>query len=379
MRPPRKLAGAGALLALVIAAPVASASWTDPVTIWPARLGDPSIAVDSSGRAHVVARGADGIWYQTRRGDAWSRTRIARDREVDPAGPRPPYTLLMVSPRIAVDPGTGRIVVAFLRFADDGSTPNDPAAIRYRTLHHGSWSPVRSIPGSADGNLALAVRDGTIAVAYEVGMYESRTIVFTSNAGGGWTTRMFGDERPLGPRGPSLALDEAGRPHLAYQQGQLDSGIPNTELRVRYAHGATPTGPFTKETVATPDGWVHDVSLAVHPNGRPRIAFSTDDGMWFARRGADSVGWVREPVGVDATVYGVDLKVKSDGSPLILHGGPSAGLHVAMKVGGAWVSDLLDGRYLTDGDMALAPNGTARVVYVRDDPQRVWFVRSGAG
>jgi len=88
--------------------------------------------VDASGRAHVVARGGDGIWYLVRNDGAWTRTRIARDREVNPAGPGEPFMELKVSPRIARDPVTGDIVVVFLRFVEDGSTPSSPSAIRYR-------------------------------------------------------------------------------------------------------------------------------------------------------------------------------------------------------------------------------------------------------
>lgn len=373
MQPHHLLAGAGALLAvLVAAAPATSATWSDPVRIG-GGLGDPSVAVDGSGRAHVVARGDDGIWYLVRHGGTWTRTRIARDREAEPDGRRNPFMELKVSPRIAHDPVTGDIVVAFLRFVEDGSTPSSPSAIRYRVLRNGSWSRVRSIPGAVDSNLSLAVRDGTIAVAYETGLYESRTIVFTTNASGSWTTRTFGDRRPLGPRSPSLTFDGAGRPHLAYTQGQFESTLPDTEPRIRYARGATPTGPFTKETVAIPDAWVHDVAIALGPNG-PRIAFATDDGMWLARRAAGSAGWVPEPVVADATVFDVDLELRAGGSALILHSGPSTGLLAARKAGGAWVSDQLDDRSESGGDLVLAPNGTARVVFARND--RTWFVRS---
>jgi len=96
--------------------------------------------------------------------------------------------------------------------------------------------------------------------------------------------------------------------------------------------------------------------------------------MWIARRAAGAVGWVLEPVVADAAVFEVDLEVKVGGSPVILHSGPSAGLHVATKSGGAWVSDQLDGRSEMGGDMVLAPNGAALVVFARND--RVWFVRS---
>ena len=280
-----------ASLALFLVPAATGAAWTDPVRVSARALDTPSLAVDSAGHRHLVARGADGLWYLTDRSGAWTERRLTRDGPEE-YGER----LLAHHPDIDIDPADGSIVVAWVRSKPVG-TGGCSGEVRYRTLRGGAWSATRAVPTpTCAASVDLEVRDGRITVAIAMWRLEYARIAVVAGRPGRWTTTYLGSAPGPDPfpmpfaHLPALELDATGHPSVAFERGER---VPDsTTTTVRWAHHVAGRPGLTTERLRRYVGdWLElpAIDLVLDGNGRPRIAWIGPDGTWVATLGAG--GW----------------------------------------------------------------------------------------
>jgi hypothetical protein len=368
MRPRYLVLAAGLALVLGSTLPASGASppavaaaegWSGPVRIGTGQLASPSLMVDEAGRPHVVARGADGIWYLARTGGAWTRTRLTRDRQVDES-----TTVSAQSPRLTIDPTDGSLRVFYLRRVADGSTPGSPGQVRFVKRTASGWSAPRTVPVGVNGSYAVAVRAGRIAIAFEDWLYDVGTVRFATNVSGSWQTRSLGASKLGGPRAPSIALDAKARPHIAYTQGD----------GVRYAHATTPAGPLQKEVVNGPPGDLRNTAIGLAGAGRPRVAFWDEPSAFFAWRGPNAWRTKTASAGHDGKV---DLAIDGRGRAHVSIAGAGKGLWYATNASGSWASTKLDGHMVTEADVEVGKRDRVSIAFQRQGGVlQTWFTRS---
>ena len=146
-------------VALVLCTPVqATSGWSSPAMVWNGDLSQPSMVMDSHGRAYIAARGDTGIWYLTNKTGTWTRTRLTRD------GANAYGKVTDSSPHIALDRSDGSLTIVYTRTVPRDYTPE--WTMHYVTNRSGHWSSPRDIPG--DWAQSVLVRNGTIAIATPV-------------------------------------------------------------------------------------------------------------------------------------------------------------------------------------------------------------------
>jgi hypothetical protein len=276
---------AAVVVSLVLGAHPASAlapGWSSPKRVFDGASDlQHSMAVGPSGRTHIAVEDpAGGIWYLTNAGGAWSSTKVTDGIDRDPS--------------IAVTAG-GDVIIAFdRRDPADGSVSLGIFTVGNRT---GEFVERQRYDGQAF-DPSLAWRDGVLHLALRGA---DGSLVHLTDAGGNWVASTVA---PGGPDrccdgGPSLGIDPAGRPVIAWSRR---SG----PLRIAVKDGdAWTTATVDPKDTATP-------SLATPASG-PLIAY------------------VRDGVGT----------------------------FLAFMAGGDWFSTKLDGGFTDPPDIAVSGNGTA--------------------
>jgi hypothetical protein len=348
---------------LVVAVPtVAGSDWSAPIVIYDGDYSQSSLAVDAHGHAHVVARGDTGVWYLTNKGGSWTRERLTTDYVRDG------YRFRAIAPLITIDRSVGKLVVVYQLVSD---VDCDPGCFQfeYITRTGTDWSSARGIGGILPrGPLSIAARGGDIAIAawddrvtFRTGVpLETMRILYLHKADG-WSVHRVaggGNASSFGP--PSLALDSAGRPRIAFQRND----------HITFAKGATTSGTFSLETVAAESG---RPSLALDPHDRPMIVWPAGDGVHYARRAA---GWYSSMVMPGQ--YDARLVVDGNGAHVVSSDGANGVWYGSGTTSANWTSQqLTDVRIDALAGIGVAPNGRVDIAYqVGHSSPRIWFTHT---
>jgi hypothetical protein len=354
---------AATVAAVVMAAPTAAAGWTSPVEIYDGNYSEPSLAVDAHGHAHVVARGDTGVWYLTNKSGTWKRTRLTTDHVE--------YGNLVRSfhPVIAIDRSRGKIVVAYLTFIADACVPECLPLITYVHTTGVDWSaPIAVSTFYPSSRLSIAAGNGDIAMAglgpeWPIGP-KTQVLEYLHKADGWAPHRVAGGADYFSHIGaPSLALDTAGRPRMAFQRKD----------HVKYATGATTSGPFTIETVGRVTAFVVP-SLALDPNDQPMIVWAAGKGTHFARLAG---AWSNSMVMPGR--YDARLVVDDSGTHVVSSDGDNGLWYGTGTTSANWtsqqVTDLgIDGL----GGIGVGAGRVDIAYELGQDSPRVWFAQKGS-
>jgi hypothetical protein len=378
--------GAAALtLAAVVlgTSPAGAASgWSPPRVVYDGDFYDASMALDSAGHAHIVARGDTGIWYLTNESGSWARKRLTRDHEDRDGHPVRAY-----QPHLAVhdvaDQNGPVVDVAYGVVTDLGGDPCcAPVATRRRLAS--SWSKPSTIPMRSSYPVAIAYGNGALVFVTQPwappsGEPTDEIAVAVHHRGGGWTTGTIEVRDPaVGTRGPSVAVDSTGHILVAYLRSINDYRTTAVWLaRASDTHLATLQ--FTRErvTAAATDANSGRPSVALTEAGAPRIAFSA--GGWTRFAALRPSGWHIEKVmrGDFASLLALD----AHGHPRIATE-DAQGQHrlwYAARMHRAWTATLLDKRVGLRNIAGIGVlNGVVSVGYGLDGggPPRVWFTHT---
>jgi hypothetical protein len=260
----------------------------------------PSLAVDAVGTAHVVAYDEDGC-----------RPRYS----VKPEGGTWTTTPLYLD---SVDSGDHSCLVL------DGAGSLHLTFTEYGTYHivygvkaAGDWQfeTVGPPGGTAGASSSLAVDDdGRPHVAFFTGLPDN-VLRYATRIGSDWVVE---DADPTTDAGhyPSIALDPSGAPRAVGLKWPADS----SELRL----ASRTDGGWQTETVDTGLGITYTTGLAVLPCGAVLAAYARNEGtgsqgLWLAHRNPGEADWTR--TSLDATTYvsGIDLAVASTGRVHIVY------------------------------------------------------------
>jgi hypothetical protein len=282
---------------------------------------------------HIVARGDTGLWHLTSNGGPWTRTRLTRD-VVDPdAGPYP-VSLRAFHPSLAFDAATGKLVLAFIVVDEDGSTGgcNADAKVRVRSAG-GTWGRATRLPEmECPSDVSAAAHDGAIVVAVDERHYEWQNVNLIRRTAHGWQGTPVSSlphfPTGAGPADPDVALGPDGRARLAYEVGPT----------VRFAR-MTGQG-LVKELVRHVGPEPGGPALALDEDGKPWIAWTSDEGTQVASRGSSAWNLTTVmPRGID-----VDIAIRGETKHVVVAAG-SDGLWYASKAGaGGWQVQRIDDR-----------------------------------
>ena len=358
-------------------------------------LAGPVIAIDDAGGITIVAYTAASrqlkelAVYSRAPGGAWQTGRIAVPWIAE-------YPVLA----LALD-GDGRPHVLTTGSIADQT----PLLVYAHTSAQGWVSETLELERYALGDLSLALdSQNHPIILYEIddtiddGLNLGRILHLARRAATGWTDESIAHAEFI--TGKSLALDAADRAHVVYND--LYAG------RLVYLH-QTGNG---WQTLAEP-GASYTPSLALDNTGRPHVAFTNaDEDIVYAVLGSegweqttipmvghggghntlllDGTGaahistlqpvqnlyyatnrggsWAAMPVAVQDSVGDRHaLALDADDNPYLLYYHPSAGqLRWASRAGGEWVTNLVAEVGPTDLELALAigPDGVAQIAYV---------------
>jgi hypothetical protein len=346
---------------LVVAVPTAAATgWSTPVEVYDGNYSEPSLAVDAHGFAHVVARGDTGIWYLTNKSGSWTRERLTTDHTQSGIHFR------AIAPLITIDRSVGKLVVVYETVADvdcEGCYPG----VEYITRTGTDWSAPRSIQVNPSSPLSIAARGGDIAIAalgpeWPFGP-KTQVLEYLHKADGWALHRVAGGGDYYSHIGaPSLALDSAGRPRIAFQRKD----------HMKYATGATTSDDFTIETVAKVKAFV-GASLALDPNDQPMIVWAAGKGTHFARRAG---AWSNSLV--MPGLYNLRLAVDGNGAHVVSSDGHQGVWYGTGTTNTNWTSQqVANVRVQALAVIGVAPSGRVEIAYQtgRDSP-RIWFTHS---
>ena len=224
----------------------------------------PAFAVDAAGVRHVaVGRTGEepGVWYGTDTGGHWTMARLTTQAPDGPVG-------LVVAPD-----GTASIAYAE-RLAADGTPLADPA-VRVTTGKPGHWTTTRIADDTGDASPSIA-RDaaGRLHVAFGRNAGGLDALAYATNASGAWVvTPATPGAAGQADRHPSIAVDAAGKAHVAFERS-TDDPLPYGTVSVDYATNAS--GTWVTSPVASGLEYRLDPSIALDPSGQPRIAYWLD-------------------------------------------------------------------------------------------------------
>ncbi len=264
------------------------------------------LAVDSLGQPHLAAveqyrpppwqpqPWSYRLWYATEQAGEWQRTVIANE-----AGHRP---------AIAVD-GQDRVHLAYI-YAHPEAMDSELVYLldSQSTVLARSWGFASlSLAVDSQANPRIVHMDGDSRITYQY---------FDGTA---WWAEPVGAP-PEAPRfDPSLALDAAGQPAVAYVEN-----LPGMYTRVLFAV-RTPAG-WAVKTVLQEDfgadyvpgrGVGEEICLVFDTSGKPHLVFVRDGQLQHGWRGP--AGWQFENVDPSAVPAGFDLAAGTDGRLLVAY------------------------------------------------------------
>jgi hypothetical protein len=300
----------------------------------------PDIAVDSANHPHACFLDYTDEQYH----HAWWDGTTWTDEPVATAAG--PYVTGKRS-KIAID-GTDRVHMAFQR---------PDVAYYYARRDPGGWTAPTAIPmGTADayaflgGYDAIAVNPSTgvphvLAILYGSTQAQDTTMGYW-NTGRGSFLAVEGDLYVQSGHDCSVALAPDGTPRIAYLRH--DTQAPYTvELRYGTWNGSG----FDLETAATDllsstssgNGWESMISLAVDSQGKPHIAYLSSAASYrYAVK--SGLAWTVSDVLLDASNSGsyVSLKLDASDAPHIALTDGSGYLRYASLAGASWVTERVD-------------------------------------
>jgi hypothetical protein len=305
-----------------------------------------SLALDAQGLDRMSFCGPDGVYYQARQAD----------RDVSTA---------------RVDP-TAACFDALLTVGGDGSdhivyADTNDNQLKYATDVSGGWS-VSVIPG-ADGARfpSVAIDHGNaIHVAYLMFTGHSQDayqLFYASNASGSWQTVLV--ESVLAY--PSIGVDAAGTPHIAY----LGTAQPDGTYPVHYRSYAS--SGWSDQVVATSEDPKTLVALAMAPDGRAHLIYKSQtdlkyvvetSGRWVATQ-VDSL----DEAGPEDDRYGfydVSIDLDTAGRPHLSYEDTSGNLKYASLSPGGWKTVYVDTEG-TQNQLRMDVAGHAHITYAGID------------
>jgi hypothetical protein len=281
--------------------------------------------LDEAGRPHIVYSAGDELRYASYDGAAWQVQVL--DRQMFMAG----HTSLVLD-------SSGHPHASYCYALTAGG---QCAGLRYSYHDGNAWQHATvDTTGTADTSLALdAAGWPHIACGGPGG------VRYVSYDGASWQTEVV-DDTAMSLQDVSLALDAAGRPHISYFQW---SDAASSSL-LRYAHfdGVS----WLTETVDSGPAVGLYNSLALDAAGRPHIAYSytsgSDRNLKYASY--DGTTWQLETV---TTMWeGVSLALDSAGFPHLAYNDASV-LKYAWYDGSAWQIEPVEALASLDRHIAL--------------------------
>jgi len=163
----------------------------------------------------------------------------------------------------------------------------------------------------------------------------------------------------------SLALDQSGRPHVAYKQ---NTGSSSAQLRYAYRQG----GSWITEVVDANGYNGRWNSLVIDNFGTPHIAYFSGFPVYDLRYAVKINGeWQNQLIdSAGDTGYGASMVITKKGNLAIAYGVTTSeldgkGLRVAQQEKNSWqITDVAMGNYVGDHvSMAISKQGRVRVAY----------------
>ena len=321
---------ARALTLLLLLAPSAGAATYSNETILPYIITHPSLAIDASGDAHLTyyfgANGQPGVGYSWRRSGTWTNEVVA--------------PLIVYSTALALDPA-GRPGVAYY------TAPN-PRPYFAERANDGTWT--------SQAVDELSDQGGTLSVAFDaqggphVAYPWYGTLKHAWRDGSTWSTETI--DPALGSDtypGTSIGVDALGRIGVSYHRGTT------LVLARRGAAG------WTLTTVPGATAYV-GTSLAFDAQGLARFTYQETSGLRLASETAQ--GFVTESI--DPMGGTASLAIDASGVLHVAYYDGSGGRAIdSRRVGGQWTKDVVDDRFRSGQEIALALDhaGRAEIAY----------------
>lgn len=315
----------------------------------------PSIAVDSQGGIHIAYQEGyfEDLRYAVNHGAGWQL------ETVDSEG----YTGYSAS--LTLD-SSGRPHISYVR----KDYRQDWGEVRYAKLGDAGWQrEIANLGSDRMGFTSLALDGiGKPCIAHtdaQASRGSGSLLVacrqFPGDDSGAqpaaWLVEVVDQEEIIGQES-SLAIDALGRPHLAYTGRGLtyawSAGLPEMIA------GQTVTPAWQRESV---DSRGKSPSLAIDAAGVPHLAYidSADNSLRYARRGA--LGWQIETVAAD--VRALSLAVDSSNRPLIGYANED-GVFYAHRGQEGWQSQPVDPRGGSQVSLALRVGDEPCMAYVNE-------------
>ncbi len=220
-----------------------------------------SLALDAAGNAHVSYQEPSGLGHLYGDGSAWTDEQVA---------PGIGSIVIVATGRhnsLALD-AAGRPRVAYC-----GYNAPDPC-LNYASWNDalGQWDiqqPLAGTPGPAGEYPSLALdAAGSPHISYMNTNDDYEDLVYLYRDGSGWLSQVVDDRLVMGLH-TELKLDASGRPHIAY------TVVASTPQGSAYAltYAAWTGSAWLTQTVA-PSVWQDNFSLALDAAGRPHIAYT---------------------------------------------------------------------------------------------------------
>ena len=353
----------GASIPRIVAdAAAAGTTWTTTKLASSYEAAGPSLKIDGNGKVHVAyirTRTGAGISYATNSSGSWVTEQVWTG-----AVTRYPSLVLDVS---------GAAHIAF-------ATDNE---VFYATNRTGTWVTTQvmsDVFGIADNPTVAADANSKAHLIVNRMTNTGNELIYATNKSGSWVETLLTTSPDFSP---SLALDAAGKVHVAFWRSGGASGVYS--LGIYYATNVS--GSWFVTPVTTVDPTVDSIwnpSLALDATDKAHIAFSrstiasaSDDGINYATNASGS--WVTTQVSTDRYDQGASLALDGSGKVHIAfyRGWPLGGpiLH-ATNSSGSWVESLVTSDQDLDHrpSLGLDGNGKAHVAY---DRMTVGFVQAG--
>jgi hypothetical protein len=310
-----------------------------------------SLAVDTAGAVHLCYNGRDALKYASRSADGstWQIETVETDWYL--------YGSLAVDSQDRPHISYGR------------------DSLKHAVREDGVWQTetVENPPDSDVRGSSLVVDSaGRVHIGYAVEVYVGDSHVrLASLEASGWVTETVASGPEQATSSISLALDQSGSPYLSYGLIRW-SGVYHYLLRVAWRGNAG----WQQETVASHDNdrWGEDYrsSLAVDSAGRIHLAYQSVSGNYSSAPTlvgplqyalADSAGWQRETVDRSAKAgLGSSLALDAAGRPVISYS--ADGLWLADFDAGQWGLAMLDPLGATATSLSLDAGGQRRIAYL---------------